>query len=154
MVLEATRTKPTLHSKHERKCHFQFWVLFNFLGNLINDIILNISMFSLEGCLNQTGHLHSWSLLHVWWRLYVWGCLYFCNVCIIFNNGLREASELKNVTKSGKSPQFSWPPLPQDVLDFFEFWKNSKFDEPLLVPNLGKIWNFEFSETKKQRLRN
>ena len=43
---------------------------------------------------------------------------------------LREASELKSVTKSGKSPQFFWPPLRQDVLDFFEFGKKSKFDDP------------------------
>ena len=42
----------------------------------------------------------------------------------------REASELKNVTKSGKSPQFSWHPrpLPQDVLDF-EFGKNFKLEK-------------------------
>ena len=44
---------------------------------------------------------------------------------------LWEACELKNVLKSGKSPQFSFPsPLPQDALDFLEFGKNLKFDDP------------------------
>ena len=49
---------------------------------------------------------------------------------------LREASESKNVPKSGKTPQFSFPPHPQDVLDFFEFGENWKFDDP----PLGLIW--------------
>ena len=39
------------------------------------------------------------------------------------------------------------PPLPQEVLDFFEFGKNRKFqDPPLLLPNLGKIRNWETFE--------
>ena len=42
-------------------------------------------------------------------------------------NFLRGASELKNVTKSGKFHHFLDPPLPQDVLDFFEFGLESKF---------------------------
>ena len=46
---------------------------------------------------------------------------------------VREACELKIVPKSGKSP----PPLPQDVLDFFEFGKNWKFDDP---PPSDLIW--------------
>ena len=46
---------------------------------------------------------------------------------------------------------------PQDVLAFFEFGKKSKFDDPPLVPNLGKIWiweNFEFGEPPPQRKKN
>ena len=56
---------------------------------------------------------------------------------------LRGAIELKNVPTSGKSPQFSRPPpLPQDVLDFFEFGKNLKFDNN--NPPSDLIWeNFE-----------
>ena len=54
---------------------------------------------------------------------------------------IREASELKNVT-------IFLTPLPQDVLDFFEFGKNWKFGDPSpLRPNwekfeIGKILNF------------
>ena len=59
-------------------------------------------------------------------------------------NQHRGPIKIKNVPKSGKSPQFSWPPLPKEDLDFFEFGKNLKFDDPPpLVPNLGKIWNWE-----------
>ena len=43
---------------------------------------------------------------------------------------IREASELKNVIKSGKVHHFLDLPLPYDVLDFFEFGKNWKFDDP------------------------
>ena len=39
-----------------------------------------------------------------------------------------------------KVHNFLDPPLPQEVLDFFEFGKNLKFDDPPPpVPNLGKI---------------
>ena len=34
------------------------------------------------------------------------------------------------------------PPLPQDVLDFFEVGKKLKFGDPP-GPSLGKIWNWE-----------
>ena len=46
---------------------------------------------------------------------------------------------------------------PQDVLDFFEFEKKWKFDDPPrpLGPNLGKFWNwenFEISEPPLQKI--
>ena len=59
--------------------------------------------------------------------------------------------------KVEKVHNFLDPSLPQDVLDFFEFGKNWKFDDPLpLEPNLGKIWNwenFEFWELPPQKKR-
>ena len=48
---------------------------------------------------------------------------------------LRGAIGKKNVTKSGKSPQFSWPP-PLGWFGRFEFGKNWKFDDP--PPLLGR----------------
>ena len=39
---------------------------------------------------------------------------------VFLHEDIREASEFKNVTKSGKSSQ----------IDFFEFGENRKFDEP------------------------
>ena len=53
-------------------------------------------------------------------------------------NDIRGESQIKSVTKSGKSPQCSWPPLPPDNLDFFEFGKNSKFDDPPPSDLIGK----------------
>ena len=53
---------------------------------------------------------------------------------------IREASELKNFTKNGKSPS-----LPNDILDFFEFGKYWKFDNWDLIwekLEIGKILNF------------
>ena len=61
---------------------------------------------------------------------------------------IREACKLKNVPKSGKSPQFLDPLLLQDVLDFFEFGKNWKFVYPSHSDlvwekfEIGKILNF------------
>ena len=78
--------------------------------------------------------------------------LSFCSVGQGFDQ-IREASELKNDTKSGKVHNFLDPPLPQDVLDFFEFGKNSKFDDPPLWPNLGKVWNWENFEFWEPPLR-
>ena len=41
-----------------------------------------------------------------------------------FENSLREACELKNVPKSEKSPQFSWPPAPPPgCFGFFRIWE-------------------------------
>ena len=51
--------------------------------------------------------------------------------------------------KVEKVHNFLEPPLPQDVLDFFEFGKNWKFG-----PNLVKIWNwenFEFREPPSEK---
>ena len=48
---------------------------------------------------------------------------------------IREASKLKNVPKSGKSPQFSCPPPsppPPRQFGLFEYGKNLKFDDPSL----------------------
>ena len=46
--------------------------------------------------------------------------------------------------KVEKVHNFLDPPLPQDVLDFFEFVKNSKFDDPPLY----LIWErFEIGKT-------
>ena len=54
----------------------------------------------------------------------------------------REASEIKNVPKSGKSPQFSWPPPPPPGC-FGLFWIWEKF-EIWWPPPLYLIWeNFE-----------
>ena len=36
-----------------------------------------------------------------------------------------------------------------DVLDFFEFGKNRKFEDPPPLPNLGKIRNLENFESEK-----
>ena len=69
---------------------------------------------------------------------------------------LREASELKNVTKVEKVHHFLDPPLPYDVLDFFEFGKNWKFDDPppsdLIWEKfeIGKILNFGNPPQKKK----
>ena len=53
--------------------------------------------------------LGGWSNTGVQWS----NCTSNRNFCsLVRTKGLREASELKNVTKSGKSPQFSWPPPP------------------------------------------
>ena len=47
------------------------------------------------------------------------------------------------------------PPLPQDILDFFEFGKNLKFDEPPLDLiwekfEIGKIFNCRNPPQKKK----
>ena len=54
------------------------------------------------------------------------------------NQKLRGAIKLKNVPKSGKSPQFSWPPSPRMFWTFL---------------NLGKIWNWENFEFWEPPLR-
>ena len=48
-----------------------------------------------------------------------------------------------------KSPHFFYPPLPQDVLDFFEFGKNLKFDNLPPSDLIGKILNFGNPPSKK-----
>ena len=60
-----------------------------------------------------------------------------------------EASELKNVAKSGKSPQFSWSPLPQDVLDFFLIWE--KLDLIWEKFEIGKNLNFGNTPLEKKK---
>ena len=58
--------------------------------------------------------------------------------------------------KVEKVHNFPYPPLPQDVLAFFEFGKNWKYDDPPPPSDLicEKIWNwesFEFWETSPQK---
>ena len=45
----------------------------------------------------------------------------------------------------GKVHNFLDPP-PQDNVDYFEFGKKLRFDDPPLGPNLGKNWNVDYFE--------
>ena len=49
----------------------------------------------------------------------------------IVENSTQGSLRIKKCLKKWKKSKiFLPPPLPQDVLDFFEFGKNSKFDDP------------------------
>ena len=76
-----------------------------------------------------------------------WRCL----TCLpLESEFLRGPIEKKCHKKGKKSTIFLTPLLPYDDLDFFEFGKNSKFDDPPpLIPNLGKNWNWEKIESGK-----
>ena len=71
-----------------------------------------------EGFLAQI--MVKWKILRIGWM---------ARIVQIFFLDAKEAYKLKNVTKSGKSPQFSRPP-PPGFFVFFEFGEKWKFDDP------------------------
>ena len=72
---------------------------------------------------------------------------------------LREASELKNVTKSGKVHNFLDTPPPSSPRMFWTFLKNWKFDDPPPLDlfwekfEIGKILNYGNPPPKKHKLK-
>ena len=78
------------------------------------------------------------------------------NIPVTKQNKSKASLQIKKCPKKCKKSTIFLPPLPQDVLDFFEFGKNSKFDDPPPLYliwekfEIGNILNFENPPSEKK----
>ena len=88
-------------------------------------------------------HYKSLSTISLWTWLLPLTCILAYLIDSFHACLLREAFELKNVRKSGKSPHSSWPPpSPRKFWTFLNLGKKWKYGLPPLVDFFHFLWHF------------